>query len=88
MYTLTVCLLSACCVPISSLIYSGDKTDPVPGLGAVSLLGRFSWHCQRQDWNSGKWSIGSGTSGLGVEKPCSSVLMESFKSRLSLLKGC
>lgn len=84
MSTLTVCLLSACCVPISSPIYSGDKTDPVPGLGAVSLLGRLSW----QDWNSGEWSIGSGTSGLGVEMPCSGVVMESFKSRLSLLKGC
>lgn len=42
MSMLTVCLLSACCVPISSPIYSGDKTDPVPGLGAVSLLGRLS----------------------------------------------
>lgn len=84
MYTVTVCLLSACCVPISSPIYSGDKTDFVPGFGAGSLLGRLSW----QDWNSGEWSIGNGTSGLGVETPCSGVVMESFKSRLSLLKGC
>lgn len=48
------CLL---CVLVSSPIHSGDKTDPGPDLGAACLMGRFSWHEQKQDWNSGEWSL-------------------------------
>ena len=35
-----MCLLNACCVPISSLIYSCEETDPVPDLGSFQPRGQ------------------------------------------------
>lgn len=63
MYSLAAYLLNACWVPVSSPIYSGNKTDPVPDLGTDSLAGRVSCHQWRQDRNSGEWSLEVGHPG-------------------------
>lgn len=83
MYSLTAYLLNTCWVPVSSPIYSGDKTDPVSDLGTVSLAGSISCHQWRQDWNSGEWSLEVGHPGWRWRHRAQIFVMEFLREQRS-----